>query len=119
MRFCYLLLLLYITGFLGRSAIVAFLLLRSTPPTLSPSLGFPNAKMSCVRFSYFATLFAYAWYVAAIMEAALLGRLRLCLRLLSKPMAVTLPFALLLLDIWPLHRITFADETRAHWLPSL
>jgi tetratricopeptide (TPR) repeat protein len=34
-------------------------------------------------------------------------------------MAVTLPFVLLLLDYWPLRRITFTNETRSQWLPSL
>ncbi|MGD0522744.1 MAG: tetratricopeptide repeat protein [Terracidiphilus sp.] len=34
-------------------------------------------------------------------------------------MAVTLPFTLILLDYWPLRRITFARETRALWLSSL
>ena len=38
--------------------------------------------------------------------------------LMSKPMAVTLPLTLLLLDYWPLRRITFTPETRAHWFSS-
>lgn len=38
----------------------------------------------------------YAWLVAAYIAA-----------LLSKPMVVTLPFVLLLLDVWPLGRVTW------------
>jgi tetratricopeptide (TPR) repeat protein len=37
---------------------------------------------------------------------------------MSKPMAVTLPFVLLLLDYWPLRRITFARESRTRWFSS-
>jgi tetratricopeptide (TPR) repeat protein len=39
-----------------------------------------------------------------------LALLAFALALLSKPMAVSLPFVLLLLDIWPLNRITFAQS---------
>jgi Flp pilus assembly protein TadD len=38
--------------------------------------------------------------------------------LMSKPMVVTLPFTLLLLDYWPLRRISFARESREQWLFS-
>ncbi len=41
------------------------------------------------------------------------------LALLLKPMAVTLPFTLLLLDLWPLRRITFAPEFHSAWQTSL
>jgi tetratricopeptide (TPR) repeat protein len=40
------------------------------------------------------------WYVAALVFFAA--------GLMSKPMLVTLPFALLLLDYWPLHRLQFS-----------
>jgi tetratricopeptide (TPR) repeat protein len=38
--------------------------------------------------------------------------------LMSKPMAVTLPFTMLLLDYWPLRRITLTPETRPQWFSS-
>ena len=41
------------------------------------------------------------------------------LALMSKPMAVTLPFTMLLLDYWPLRRLTFANETRTQWMTTL
>ena len=37
------------------------------------------------------------------------------LALLSKPMAVSLPFVLLLVDIWPLQRLNLAAEARERW----
>lgn len=56
-------------------------------------------------FFWFLTLWAYTRYA----ERPGLGRYLLvlasfCLGLLSKPMIVTLPFVLLLLDVWPLRR---------------
>ena len=52
-----------------------------------------------------ASIYAYAFYV----ESCKLSKYFLCLilfvlSLMSKPMMVTLPFVLLLLDYWPLHR---------------
>jgi len=65
-------------------------------------------------------LFAYAWYARRPSWVRLLGVIfAFVCALMSKPMAVTLPFTLLLLDIWPLRRITFTRETRARWLYSL
>ncbi len=55
----------------------------------------------------------------AILETVrMLSSCAFACALMSKPMAVTLPFTLLLLDYWPLRRITFAPESRPHWLPS-
>lgn len=51
------------------------------------------------------TLLAYAWYVRRSTIGRYLTVLALfCLGLLSKPMIVTLPCVLLLLDMWPLKR---------------
>jgi protein O-mannosyl-transferase len=57
-------------------------------------------------FFYVLSLFAYLRYAerpGAIRYFAVLGAFALAL--LSKPMAVTLPVALILLDYWPLHRL--------------
>ncbi|HPX19542.1 MAG TPA: tetratricopeptide repeat protein [Deltaproteobacteria bacterium] len=52
------------------------------------------------------TLLAYAWYAHRQTFARYLAALSLFVAgLLSKPMIVTLPFAMLLLDYWPLRRI--------------
>jgi len=62
-------------------------------------------------FFWMLTMLSYAWYV----ERPGIGRylpvlLSLTLGLLSKPMLVTLPFALLLLDYWPLGRFRAKDS---------
>jgi tetratricopeptide (TPR) repeat protein len=113
------LLLLYMTGYLGRSAMVA-LLFALHPAHVESVAWIAERKDVLSTFFWFATLFAYAWYVrnpswkryATVIIA-------FACALMSKPMAVTLPFTLLLLDIWPLRRITFAPETRARWSSSI
>ncbi len=113
------LLLLYMTGYLGRSAMVAFLFALH-PAHVESVAWIAERKDVLCAFFWFATLLAYAWYVrkpswkrfAWVVCGFALG-------LMSKPMAVTLPFTLLLLDIWPLCRITFASETRARWFSSI
>jgi tetratricopeptide (TPR) repeat protein len=56
-------------------------------------------------FFWIATCSAYVTYVRTPTKLRyLLVALGVVLALLSKPMAVTLPFALLLLDVWPLQR---------------
>lgn len=61
------------------------------------------------------TLLSYATYVQRPGAARYAGLvLALCAALLSKPVAVTLPCVLLLLDLWPLGRLaTAADRRRA------
>lgn len=56
---------------------------------------------------------ATGWYLLALLLFAL--------SLMSKPMLVTLPFLLLLLDDWPLRRLPFANRKSAfkHLLPLL
>ena len=113
------LLLLYVTGFLSRSAIVAALFALH-PAHVESVAWLSERKDLLCAFFWFAALIAYAWYVrkpswkrlAAVVCA-------FACALLSKPMAVTLPFVLLLLDYWPLRRITFIAENRAQCLPSL
>jgi protein O-mannosyl-transferase len=54
------------------------------------------------------TIYAYVWYVENPgIKRYLLVLILFVLGLMSKPMLVTLPFLLLLLDYWPLRRITF------------
>lgn len=56
-------------------------------------------------FFWFLTLWCYARYVEQPSRARYaLVLLAFCLGLLAKPMIVTLPFVLLLLDVWPLRR---------------
>jgi tetratricopeptide (TPR) repeat protein len=112
------LLLLYLTGYLARSAIVAFLFALH-PAHVESVAWIAERKDVLCAFFWFAALLGYVWYarrpswerLACVAFAFACG-------LLSKPMIVTLPFTLLLLDIWPLRRITFSAETRAQWVSS-
>ena len=57
-------------------------------------------------FFWLSTMWAYAFYVARpSLQRYLPVLLLLVLGLMAKPMAVTLPFVLLLLDFWPLGRV--------------
>jgi tetratricopeptide (TPR) repeat protein len=112
------LLLLYMTASTWRSAIVAFLFALH-PAHVESVAWIAERKDLLCAFFWFATLLAYAWYVRKPswkrFSWAVCG---FACALLSKPMAVTLPFTLLLLDYWPLRRITFSHEKRRLWLSS-
>jgi protein O-mannosyl-transferase len=61
-------------------------------------------------FFWFLALYAYVRYSEDRKPANyLLTFCAFCLGLLAKPMIVTLPFVLLLLDAWPLRRLTFGS----------
>ena len=113
------LLLLYMTGFFGRSAMVAFLFALH-PAHVESVAWIAERKDVLSAFFWFATLLAYAWYVRRPSWKRFLWVVcGFAFGLMSKPMVVTLPFTLLLLDIWPLRRISFTRETRARWFPYL
>jgi tetratricopeptide (TPR) repeat protein len=57
------------------------------------------------------TMAAYVWYAQRpTIKRYLFVVLVFCLGLMAKPMLVTLPFVLLLLDYWPLNRFRFAAQ---------
>ncbi|MGA3264178.1 MAG: tetratricopeptide repeat protein [Terracidiphilus sp.] len=113
------LLLLYMTGFLWRSAMVAFLFALH-PAHVESVAWISERKDVLCAFFWFAALLAYAWYVRKpSWKRYLCVACCIACSLMSKPMAVTLPLTLLLLDYWPLRRITFTQETRARWFSSL
>lgn len=65
----------------------------------------------CALF-FFLTLAAYGWYARKPRATALVVVFgAFLLALASKPMAVTLPFVLLLLDYWPLQRVAGWTKT--------
>ena len=96
----------WMTGALWRSAFVA-MLFALHPLNVESVAWISERKNVLSTFFWMLTLCAYAYYArkpnrvryAAVMVAFTLG-------LLAKPMLVTLPFVLLLLDYWPLERIT-------------
>jgi tetratricopeptide (TPR) repeat protein len=101
------------TGALLRSAVVAGLF--AVHPLHVESVAW-IAERKDVLSTLFAllTMWAYVGYVETRSRARYgLVILFFVLGLASKPMLVTLPFVLLLLDVWPLERITFA--ARARW----
>jgi len=68
-------------------------------------------------FFWVLTMGAYAYYVQSpTIGRYLLVMLSFVLGLLSKPMLVTLPFALLLLDYWPLGRFAEAKTAFDGWV---
>jgi len=104
-------LLRQMTGRLGRSAFVAGLF--AVHPLHVESVAWVSERKD-VLSTLFAmlTLWGYVWYV----QRPRLGRyfvvaLFFVLGLMAKPMLVTLPFVLLLLDVWPLGRVTLPTDS--------
>jgi tetratricopeptide (TPR) repeat protein len=112
-------LMLQMTGWLGRSAVIAALF--GLHPLRVESVAWVAERKDVLStFFWIATTWAYVRYVhrprarryAAVIVLFASG-------LMAKPMIVTLPFTLLLLDYWPLHRINLdGTPTRRHG-PSL
>ena len=99
------LLLMWSTGRLGPSLFVAAVFAIHPINVESVAWIAERKNVLCTLF-FFLTLWAYGWYarkpgwkrylaVVALFAAALA----------SKPMVITLPFVLLLLDYWPLNRV--------------
>jgi Tfp pilus assembly protein PilF len=70
-------------------------------------------------FFWILTMAVYARYVEQpCIKRYLLVVLTFCLGLMSKPMTVTLPFVLLLLDYWPLDRFQWGRQSRRGTSPQ-
>ncbi len=92
------------TGARWPSAFVAFLFALHPLHVESVAWIAERKDVLCALF-WFLALWFYARYVERPgVERYLLVLLAFCLGLLSKPMIVTLPFVLLMLDFWPLRR---------------
>ena len=103
------------TGALWRSAFVAALFAWHPLRVESVAWAAERKDVLCAFF-WLLTLLAYARYAARIKDklpgagqAYTLALVFFALALLSKPMAVTLPFVLLLLDVWPLYRFNLTS----------
>ncbi|HSZ61247.1 MAG TPA: tetratricopeptide repeat protein [Terriglobales bacterium] len=98
------LLLAKATGFIGRSAIVAALFAVHPLNVESVAWVAERKNVLCTFFLLLA-LATYGWYVKRPRASRyLLVALLFALALMAKPMAITLPFLLLLIDFWPLQR---------------
>ena len=99
-------LLLGLTGALWRSAIVAAVF--ALHPLHVESVAWVSERKDVLSgLLFLLTLAAYAAYLRAPSpEKRLLVALVFALGLMAKPMLVTLPFVLLLLDVWPAGRLS-------------
>ena len=108
---CVLLLLMLrrMTGALWRSAFVAALF--AIHPLHVESVAWVAERKDVISaFFWFLSIWAYAGYAEQPgLKRYLLVLLFFGLGLMAKPMVVTLPFVLLLLDYWPLGRLQWQD----------
>jgi tetratricopeptide (TPR) repeat protein len=103
----------FMTGARWRSAIVAGLFAFHPLRVESVSWLAERKDVLCGMF-FLLTLLSYAWYVKRrSWKRYLLVVIAFLLALMSKPMAVTLPVILLLLDWWPLARVDPAGSAEA------
>jgi tetratricopeptide (TPR) repeat protein len=101
------------TGAPWRSAFVAAVF--AVHPLHVESVAWASERKDALSgFFWMLTLLAYSRYAERPSSLLRYGLVALCLALglLAKPMLVTLPFALLLLDYWPLERLRGAVRRR-------
>ena len=99
------LMLEHVTKALGRSFLVAALFAWH-PFNIESVVWISERKNVLSTLFFFLTLLAYGWYARKPRwERYVLVTGLFALGLASKPMLVTLPIVLLLIDYWPLHRI--------------
>ena len=99
------LLLLRVTGSVGRSFLVAALFALH-PLNVETVAWVAERKSDLSTLFFLLALGAYGWYARSPnLQRYLAVALLFVLGLASKPMVITLPFVLLLLDFWPLQRI--------------
>jgi tetratricopeptide (TPR) repeat protein len=104
-----LLLLFRLTGAPWQSAFVAFMF--ALHPLHVESVAWAAERKDVLSaFFWFLTLFLYAGYVAKRRPMLyLFSLLSFALGLMSKPMLVTLPVVMLLMDFWPLGRFQYGE----------
>jgi tetratricopeptide (TPR) repeat protein len=107
------LLLQQVTGAMGRSWMVAALF--AWHPFNVQSVAWVAERKNVLSTLFFLlALGAYGWYARKPqLKRFLLVMAFFLLALASKPMAVSLPFVLLLLDYWPLRRVAGWSEAAA------
>jgi tetratricopeptide (TPR) repeat protein len=109
------LLLMSATKRLGPSFFVA-ILFAVHPINVESVAWVAERKNILCTFLFFLTLWAYGWYgqkPSWKRYLAVFGSFVAALA--SKPMVITLPFVLLLLDYWPLERVDRTGENKKPW----
>ena len=105
------LLLQLATGALWRSFFVAALF-AIHPLNIETVAWISERKSLLSTFFSFLAVASYGWYVKGrSISRYLLTCVLFVLALMAKPMAVTLPVILLLLDYWPLRRFSFDESS--------
>lgn len=105
------LLLQRMTGYTGRSLMVAALF-AVHPMNVESVAWIAERKNVLCMFFFLLTLLVYAGYVRRLRVARyVVVAVLFAMALVSKPLAITLPFVLVLLDYWPLDRFS-AGENR-------
>lgn len=95
-----------LTGFAGRSLVVA-LLFALHPLHVESVAWVAERKDVLSTLFWFLTMGAYAWYAGKpSLKRYLPVAVFFALGLMAKQMLVTLPLILLLMDYWPLNRLT-------------
>jgi len=107
------LLLQQLTGFLGRSMAVA-LLFALHPLHVESVAWIAERKDVLSTLFWLLTMLAYICYAGKpSLKRYLCVALLFAMGLMAKQMLVTLPFVLLLLDYWPLNRLSLLREDNA------
>src|SRR3954463_3690200 len=103
-------LLQYLTGYTGRSLAVAALF-AVHPVNVESVAWIAERKNVLCMFFFLLTLLAFRGYVRKPGVLRYIGvLLAFAMALMSKPMAITLPFTLWLLDYWPLGRLRSGEQ---------
>jgi len=104
-----------LTGAVWRSAFVAALF-AVHPINVESVVWIAERKNVLSTFFWMTTMLCYVWYAKRPgWKRYVPVLISFAMGLMSKPMLVTLPFVLLLIDYWPLNRTAIAiEETTGH-----